>query len=1411
MNPSLVDQALKNRKPKDIAADLVPDLHTLLPKKGLRTELDSHDAELTRHTITKSNSKSIPPVTDNKRISVIMTKDDGVEELLVDTPGSIYSRSNALIPNWYRIGWTSFSNAKNPGGSLNIKATEKENDPLSEILPLVLFGEWYHNASALLLTGLAGYGLACLGGGLGSVLLFILFIASYYHTSVKRFRRNARDDIQRELAQLTFDDSEETVEWLNSFLKKFWVIFEPVISALVIENLDNYLNDYLPPYLDAIRLSTFTLGSKPFRIDSVKNFSNTDPDIVCMDWKVSFIPNDTHDLTEKELDYKVNPKVIMSVRFGKGRMGAGFPVLVEDMAFIGHLRMQIKFMSKFPYVKIVQASFLEKPKFDYVLKPLGSDSFGFDVNVIPGLQTFIREQVHHMLGPIMYSPNVLTLDMEKFFAGDFDLTSANGILAITVISTNSMRNISKLVEGPPDSYVRFYIDHGQELDRTNVCEASYSPKWNETRYVLLNNINCLLSMELRSFRPGLRDRRLGTASIDLSNLDGETQTEQDGLNLPLLRNGKPVADLRVDLRYLPVSKPIKHEDGTIEPAAESNSGVLKLIVHECRNLPQRSNTFASIAINGIEKMNTSTVKRTGSPKYEESYEMVVLDKTSLLVRIEIKDSSKDGELLGGFSAYAIDILRQQSKNGGWWDILEDDQCVGQVRIHLEWKPTIMTGLSDFAGGLKFDSPPIGVIRFTFWGARDLRNVEHVTNGKSDPYVRILSGSQIRGRTEVIDNNLNPEWGEIVYVPIHSIKEKLILEAMDWNARTRDKSLGIVEFDPNDIIIQHVGDQNMDPDVWYEPNEIAIDRWSRLYSIDRRSSKGDLHYSAEFLPAIALPKGCDPTRESIGDTVTKKRNSHPPSAATEPKPPLYSLQGHPIKYTPDDLIDLNSYPSGIFRLKIHEVQFSRPVHAYCQVIADSLLPLYKTSRARGMDLNFEETITAFIKEKDFSRVAIEIKPARSNEKDNYKLGHLIDSGTSIIRRIMKNKRMGKTFDEDEGTWFKLLDTEGPARIRLSLDYVPLSNFVLNPDESLDNQGLLSVQLVHARNLMAADKTGTSDPYVVFTVNGEKVYKSNVIKKELNPNWTGETFKVPIQSRVTASIRIEVFDWNQVKGHVPIGSGGVTLRGDSVESFQLNKVDIPLDGVSGVSGYVQLEFNWQPQLLINKKTQSSVLGRSKTYAHHDVNLEVAGPLVRNSTSSRVSDGYARYSSDIDEMGYKQSSDIDDMGFRRSSTENLALERIDSESVMSFDDNASSVPSVSNDYGFISNTTGRDGTVMFTLLEARGLRGVDKSGTSDPFVRVSVGKIRMYKTEYIPKTLTPVWNETFSVSISSEPYMFDIKVKDHNKLKASVELGQNRINIWDFIKPDIPGGEVANCWIPLYPTGSGELHIELHYSST
>lgn len=99
-----------------------------------------------------------------------------------------------------------------------------------------------------------------------------------------------------------------------------------------------------------------------------------------MDWVVTFEPNDTTGMTKQQLKDRVGPRVELSIRLGKGMVGAAIPVLVENMSFRGHLRVKLQLISKFPHVKIIEACFMEKPYFDYVLKPLGGDTFGFDVN-----------------------------------------------------------------------------------------------------------------------------------------------------------------------------------------------------------------------------------------------------------------------------------------------------------------------------------------------------------------------------------------------------------------------------------------------------------------------------------------------------------------------------------------------------------------------------------------------------------------------------------------------------------------------------------------------------------------------------------------------------------------------------------------------------------------------------------------------------------------------------------------------------------------------------------------------------------------------------------------------------------------------------------------------------------------------
>ncbi|KAI9309463.1 C2 domain-containing protein [Cunninghamella echinulata] len=1170
---------------------------------------------------------------------------------------------------------------------------------------------------------------------------------------MRRFRINARDDIQRELAKIKLEADEEPVEWINSFLQKFWLIFEPVLSALVVENLDTYINDYLPSYVDSVKLTTLTLGTKPFRVESVKTYRNTEPDTVCMDWKVSFTPNDLTDLSPKELDLKVNPRITINVRFGKRMVGAGFPCLVEDMTFNGHMRVKIKFISRFPFAKMVDACFLEKPAFDYVLKPLGSDSFGFDVNYIPGLHSFIREQVHAILGPMLYAPNTFTLDIEKLMAGELDITQANGVLAVTIYNVSNIKNVEHLTNGTPNPYIRFYLDNGQELGRTSIKENTNQPQWNETRFLLLNNLSAQLCMELRTHNPDAKDRRLATAQFDLRQMDDD-KMEYEGLDLLLLNTGKVVSDLRADIRYLPVSKPFKRLDGTIEPAIESNSGILRLNVPECRNLNEsRPNTYVRVIVNGKEKFKTKVIKRSSDPVYAHTEEFVILDKSDVLLRLEVRnvDKKQKDTLIGVHTTQLVDLMRLQESQNGWFPIKDkgdNTKQVGEIHLKADWKPVMMAGLADRVGQRGFEEPPVGAIRFTFWQARDLKNVEAVTNGKSDPYVRVLSGSQIRGRTEVIDNDLNPEWGETIYVPVHSSKENMVIEVMDWNARTNDKSLGVTNLNMVDLIRQHVGNQSVDPDRWYEASGAPIERHAQLRSVDRRVAKGELHYRAEFLPILSLPIQRKPT-PTTPDVLSDKQLT---SLSSLTSVPIKDLHGNYIKYTPDDLIDFAAYTSGVIRVKIHEVHMPSVTYAYAQLAVDSLLPQFKTAKLRGRELAFKETGDAFIKETDFSRIAVELKYADSDEKDERKLGYWISPANSILKHIQRKRRelhqlqSEYKWEEDEGDWYDLLGTqEQGAAIRLSFDFLPCTDFVLNPDESLDNQGNLTVTLLSASNLMAADKNGLSDPYVTFIVNGVREFKSTVIKKTLNPVWRNESFKVPIQSRVTASFRVEVLDWNHIKGHTPIGSGGITIRGDNVEGFTTHDMDIPLDGGAGVSGSVRVRFLWHPQLLTNKKTYTSaVLGDANIYNGPGSDIE---PLPRTSISSTEGENQENIYS---HLGSTLSSDIISGRSRASSV------------------NTSGSLGELMDFGSTSNTGGIAGSVTVKIVEARGIRGVDRS----------------------------------------EPTLIDFKVKDYNRLKSAVDLGQYQVNIWDLIQPN---QRSYDDWVPLYPKGSGDLHIRIDFEVT
>ncbi|ORY88542.1 C2 domain-containing protein [Syncephalastrum racemosum] len=1212
----------------------------------------------------------------------------------------------------------------------------------------------------------------------------------------------------------------ESADWINHFVSRFWLIYEPVLSAQIIGIADAILIESTPSFLDSIRLSTFTLGTKPFKIEGIKTYPRTEPNVVCMDWKVSFVPNDLLDLTHRDLQSKVNPKIVLTIRVGKGMIGAGMPVLLEDLAFSGNLRLKFKLFNEFPHVKTVEASFLDKPQFDYSLKPVGGETFGFDINNIPGLQTFVQEQVHATLGPMMYAPNVYTVDVAGMMAGTTDLTSANGILAITIYSASNLKAADLF--GSLDPYITFHIGNVQnaEQGRTSAFEDTSNPKWDETHFILLNNLHDTLFLQVMDRNSGRKDAAVGAANFDLKQVE-ESNNAVEGLNLTVMRGGKPVGEIKCDMRYFPVSKPDKKEDGTIVPPAESNSGILRFTVHECKqlngdgkrssgiNLPvpiigskEDINAYAVIKINGQERLKTKAFKRSFNPRWDKFVEVFVADKSKLDLGVNIMNSNDftDDDTLARWRMSLLDFEDQHMRQGmDWWNLKD---CPGQIHLSAMWKPVVMTG---FAEGLGHGSyrPPIGTVRIHFHRAKDLKNVEAMTGGKSDPYVRVMSGMQVRGQSDWIPDNLDPEWDTVLYVPVHSIREDLIFEVMDYNDIQKDKTLGLCDFLLKDIVKES---KTPEGQTFYEPLD-AIENRARKARI--ASNHGVIY------PTLELPQPPKKEEENAegGETKEEEKTEEETKTQEEEQEPLpeKDLHNEVVKMTPDRRkVDLLAYESGILQVTVYQAKLPERQKVTADILLDSNDPQYRTVQLKGLDLPFNETGDAFVREMDFSKVIVRIKAVKESDKDDSYVGFWTASVRDIVRKLME-----RTPEENaEGEVFKLIECDG-GTIHLGFGFIPAVNFKLDPKESLENQGNLTVTPIRAKDLKVADRSGMSDPFVVFHVDGVKVHKTEVYKKDLNPTFKDEVFTVPVKTRVGAKLTAEVYDWDQIGKDTLLGRAETTFDGNIVESFAAKDVELALEG----GGTLRLRLLWQPQLLLRKRTGTSLLGSTtrifthapgaafgvgKTFAGDVVGAGFgAGGKVFNSGGKIVGGGVSALGSGIrgiGRLGRKDkssdaSSDASCGGVIPPQPQPSQSSTINSEHRTSVDSTQprSSTATEGNGAG--------QATVNVTLVGARNLKAMDKSGTSDPYVRVRVGSKVLLKTKHIKKTLAPEWNESFSTRVHNRAGVLDILVKDHNTLN-DVDIGGCNVDVFQVL-----GSQSSyDGWVPLEPRGTGEVHVRV-----
>ncbi|KAJ6575507.1 C2 domain-containing protein [Mycena sp. CBHHK59/15] len=1275
------------------------------------------------------------------------------------------------IPNWYRVGWRQAS------GIDDVPLTEgeeKDKGVLDMFLGEQFYGTWYHNASLIVFAVFASHFLTRFNFGWGWLFIVLAFCNTYYSASMERVRRRARDDIQRELVKTRLLSEHESADWINNFLDRFWLIYEPVLSATIISSVDQVLSTNTPSFLDSLRLTQFTLGTKAPRIDKVRTFPKTPDDVIMMDWGISFTPNDISDLTPRQVAIKVNPKIVLSVRVGKGLATASMPILLEDISFSGLMRIRMKLMSNFPHVQIVDICFLEKPVIDYVLKPVGGETFGFDIGNIPGLSSFIREMTHATLAPVMYDPNVFTLNLEQLLSGA-PLDTAVGVVQVTIDP--------RIGGGTPDPYVSLSLNNREELAVTKYKSNTYNPTWMETKFILVNSLNESLVLSVYDYNDHRKNVLLSSASFELAQLQEDATHE--GIESTLLKDGKDRGTLRYDISYFPV---IKAEEGK-EGLLDTTVGIVRLTIHQAKELDQSKslsgdlNPFAKLYLNDSknEVFSTKLFKHTNAPVWEQAYEFLCADKASSVVMIRViddRDFLKD-PVVGFMSIKLEDLLESKKEAGRDWFPLSNCKS-GKIRISVEWKPLNMAGSLHGADQYK---PPIGIVKLHMDKAVDVKNVEATLGGKSDPYLRVQVNNVTKGRTEVVNNNLNPVWDEIIYIPVHTLKE--------------DRSLGSVELRVSDLAKESFDRQ-------YPFESTGKKTGAEMLRLDKGNAhKGTLYYTAEFVPALALrgvrfdaqsneiQRATDGEEDADGRNVRRSSSSSDEGdipavpTITEPKSPAKAegdvapttitktadstAQEKPVEEPGVDMSteEVLTHQSGVIVFNVISGHLAKKARLEV-LLDDGYWPCFSTIKARSSNAQWEYVGEGFVKELDFGRVWLRLNEADEGEKDDV-VAEWKGDAKAFLQSTLGGPQQFTLQDEAERC---------TSTVTIEARYVPVP-VTLEARESINNQGTLRVDLLDGSDIRGVDRGGKSDPFAMFSLNGQKVHKSQTKKKTLTPSWN-ENFTVQVPSRVAADFSLELFDWNQLGTAETLGVAQINLA--DLEPFESVERTLDLVSSQGQHGHVRVRLMFQPEIIAKSRKSTSTFSTAGRAMTQFGGLPVsAGKGVLQGVT-----GVFKKPKDDEHIP----PPVPDVPAGQAS-----------HPIAQSDGLRADAASLSNSHD--TSPSAEPGTLRVTIMDAKDL----SSGDCKPYATVRLGD-KEFKTKPTHKTATPEWNESFTFATGSFTPKLYLWIHDHKTLGKDKLLGEAEVDIWRHIHPE--GVSAAEVSAELQGSGLVRLRLEFDAST-
>ncbi|EGW34762.1 uncharacterized protein SPAPADRAFT_145197 [Spathaspora passalidarum NRRL Y-27907] len=966
----------------------------------------------------------------------------------------------------------------------------------------------------------------------------------------------------RTLSVERLSNQAETMEWMNSFLDKFWVIYMPAFSEMVMTQANAILKDQAPGFgIDALSVDEFTLGSKAPRVDSIKSYTRTADDIIMMDWAFSFTPNDTDDMTKNEIKKKIDPKVALGVTVGKAFVSKTLPILVEDMSFTGRLKVKFRLSENFPHVKMVSAQFLEAPTIDYGLKPVGGDTFGIDImSFIPGLSKFVNGIIHMTLRPMFYAPNWFDVDIEELLSGQTN--DATGVVAVRV------RRAMKLKTGNPtepnsiNPYVQIKLTSNAETEvTTKVKKLVNDPVFMETKYILLSHLegHYLNFNVFNLLQDKMDDQLIGTCDFPLAEFLQEEVHQ--GLVKSIMNSGKVVGKLELDIKYFPSLKPIVLDNGAKETVTDAEVGILKLTLHEARDLDISNsvigllNPYAEIYINNDLVRTCRRLRQTNEPHWDQVWEQYITQQSETDIQILVRDSV-DSSVVANLTVNLQDVIFESGRGQHWFNCT-DSPDGPKVKLSANWKPL---AVDDEVTGKVHMNAPIGGLRLHLRKAENLKNLESV--GLVDPYVRVILNGKLRARSHTIEETVNPSWDEVYFLPVANEHQHYLLEVMDAEPEGKDRSLGTAAVHVADFL-------KKDAEGKWLPYE-GEDKIIEQKVIFNKEEIGVIYYSVSYFPALPVYSlsQIEDKQGYLEDIENAKRKNlekyrrdkqrfeenpkefewldlNTQDDANKEPPPK-------IELTLDEAI---KYPAGNMIVHLLSGNFSKPDVFVHTLFDEHSQPSGVSPRSVGRKLHAMSSGESFIRDLAHSKLIFRVATVADVTHSGQLLSEKIFSTLDIYRQSFKKPVK--------------LNVGNNNFVVVRLEYIP-SEVKLPPLDTVLDVGVVNMTIVGAKGLQAMDSNGKADPFCAVTLEGKVLKKTDKQKKTLDPAWN-EQISFPMVSRSRQVLNVEVYDWDYTHDDRLMGRGRVDLS--QIQANKASQVTVKLD----TQGEVILSVTFAPEYI------------------------------------------------------------------------------------------------------------------------------------------------------------------------------------------------------------------------------------------